>query len=346
MEGRAVGSPPHALSVETFVRAARRRASLAAGLRSLAVAALAASVGAAAIELDGGDCRAGAAWVVMTLVGALAGASWWREERVEEREFVRIVDARLELEGALATAQDASHPAGASLATLLARRTAARLGARDLLRAAPLPTLGWLAAPLLGCALWLAAEQARPPLAPHLAQLAARVGSSLATESTLEPARAALARELAARVEAGAAGARSDPEQLAVDAQLLAQQLVGLVEGSQTSPEVALELAAAAQRLEAAARDLRPRAPGGGAGSAGAVHAPLASGPEQRTMKGSTAPGPGLPVPSDERDTTRSPNTPLPGSAAPIELLEPPVLSGRWWAAEHDAVVAAWRERP
>lgn len=345
------GAPPQAdePSLESFVRAARRRAAAASSARSLAVAALAACVSAAAIELDGGDSSARAACGVAGLAGLFAGATWWRGERVEAREFVRTVDARLSLEGALATAQEARTSDRASLATLLARRTAARLGARDLLRAAPWPAIGWLAAPLFGWALWLAAERARPTAAPHIAELAATVGATLSAAPMLERAQSDAARELAARVAAAAADARTDPAALAAEVRKLGQQLLELAQAESAAPPLALELAAAGQRLEAAARALASHGPRGGAGAGGAEHAPLASGPDQSTMKGSAAPRPGLPTPADERDTTRTPRTSLQGSAAPTDSTwngrgEPPVLSGRWWAAEHDAVVAAWRE--
>lgn len=331
-------------SLEEFVRAARRRAALASLARSAAIAALAASVCSAAIEFDGGDSLARAAWVAAALGGALAGAVWWREERSGEREFVRNVDARLELEGALATAADAQCAKPSSMAALLARRTASRLSAGDLLRAAPLPAIGWLAAPLLGWALWLAADQARPPTAPQLARLAAEVGASLAASTSLERAPAEAARELAAGLEAAAAQARTDPAELEAQVQGLAARLGELAQDPGTSPEAALELAAAAQRLSAASHELHAQRRGASTAGAGSADAPLASEPDRRTMMGSTALGPGLRTPADERDSTRSPQTPLQGSAAPLEPREPPVLSGRWWAAEHDAVVAAWRE--
>lgn len=335
-----------------FVRRAQRRASFASSLRALAVASLAAAVTAAAIEFDGGDALQARAVVALLLSASCAAASWLREQRTGEHEFTRELDRRLELDGALATGHQTRGASG--LAALLAQRTLSRLGPDALRRAAPAPNLGWLAAPLAGLALWLAAERASAPRAPELAQLASAVAATLSAGGELDPARASSVRAAAAQLAERAARADADTAELVREARALAAQVNELAHGLPADSERALELLASAQRLEA----LVPRGPGPGPGSdarsraaaqggdgAGGRSPALQSEPGERTMKGSTAQGAGPSTPLDERSLLRpSAGAPSGDSFRSQSVREAPLLAGRWWSEDYDAVVAAWRE--
>ncbi len=330
---------------------AQRRAWCVGALRTLGVAALAASITGAAIELDGGESRGARAAFAMLLAAGCAAAMWWREERVDEREFARRADRRLALDGALATAHEAR--GSSELALLLAQRTVARLSPDSVRRAAPAPNLAWLAAPLAGFALWLAADRAAPPRDTQLAQLAGSLASTLAADSELAPERAADLRESAEQLADSAARGSADSAELAASARSLSDQLSDLARSLPPGSARALELLAAAQRLEAlTARAATSGASGGasggpqaGEGAAGVASAPLQSEPAERTMKGSPAQGAGPSTTPDERSLPRLPAG-APSGDAPWSppALEPALLAGRWWAEDYDAVVAAWRE--
>ncbi len=348
MSARADTAQPGA-ALAAFVRRARRRSLAMSALRTAGVAALAAAVTAAAIELDGGPSRELPAVLALLLAASFAGASWWREERADELDFARRIDRRLELNGALATAHEARGESG--LATLLAQRTAARLGPDALRRAAPAPNLGWLAAPFAGLALWLAAHGASAPPASELAQLASSLATELAASGELDPAVSARLRESAVQLAESAARAHAAPAELPAQARALSEQVTQLARELAPSSERALELLAAAQRLDALAASGagRPSADSASRGAAAGTDVQrgtstsLHSEPGERTMMGSAAPVAGPSNPSDERPLPRASAGALPGDASwSPPALEAALLAGRWWSEDYDAVVAGW----
>jgi len=334
-------STPGAASVGALVGAAARRLAWTRAAQSCSLALCTVFVVAAAIELDGADFAGASAFGVAVLCGVSVAAVWWREQSLAPHEVARLVDRRLELRGAFATAHEAEQRAlssssfsSSSLARALAARAAKSLGVSQLRRALPPPAFVWLAAPILSASMWLAADAVRPAAAPELAALAERLRESVAN---LPGAGSEQVRERAEQLAQAARAA--DPAPLVRALERAVEALRALDEGAAGAAGLELELQALEQRLAAAARRLGAgaNAPGndGGGGSA------LQSGAQQRTMAGSTDDGHNRRHPALERATPGelSPQPLVPSVDAP----ESAVLAGRWWPAQHDAVVDAWR---
>lgn len=323
-------------SVGAIVGAAARRLAWTRAAQSLSLAVCAAFVVAAAVELDGGDFAGAAAFGVAASCGVLVAAVWWREQSLAPHEVARLVDRRLELRGAFATAHEAEQRASSSLARALAARAARSLGVRELRRALPPPAFAWLAAPVVAASVWLAADVVRPAAAPELAALAERLRESVAG---VPGAQGELVRESAEQLARAAGAAAADPAPLVRALERAVEALRALDADAAASAGLELELQALDQRLAAAARRLREGAngPGNGGGNASA----LQSGAQQRTMAGSTDDGHTRRHPALERATPGelSPQPLVPSVDAP----ESAVLAGPWWPAHHDAVVDAWR---
>jgi hypothetical protein len=337
-----MGTHAGAATVAGFVARAKWRVALSRGAQTASVAVCAAAAVAAAVEFDGGSLHEPQAWTVAALCATLAGAMWWREQRLDAAGLARKLDRRLELGGALFTTLEAQRRGDPSFAALLETRTARTLRADDLPRAAPAPALGWLAAPAIAVGLWLAAAQRRPASDPDLAQLARAVRSALAVSASgAAPLREAEAT--AGRIEREAEGAELDPAALRRELERLEVQLDAVDAARRSAPGAAgasnARLEALREPLRAAARRLGGSAEGAGRGS------PLQSGPGESTMTGSTDDARPRELPADERPAPRA--VPVTGPTlgpAPVERGETAVLAGRWWPPEHDAVVAAWRE--
>lgn len=324
-------------SVGAIVGAAARRLAWTRAAQSLSLALCASFVVAASIELDGGEFAGAAAFGVALLCGVLVAALWWREQSLAPHEVARLVDRRLELRGAFATAHEAEQRASSSLARALAARAARSLGVRELRRALPPPAFVWLAAPVVAASVWLAADVVRPAAAPELAALAEQLRESVAGVPGVEGEQLRERADQLARAAGAAASADSAPLVRALERAV--EALRALEADGSASSGLELELQALDQRLAAAARRLREGAdaPGNGGGNASA----LQSGAQQRTMAGSTDDGHNRRHPALERAA--------PGELSPQPLVptvdapESAVLAGPWWPAHHDAVVDAWR---
>jgi len=323
-------------SVGDLVGAAARRLAWTRAAQSFSLAVCAVFVVAAALELDGGEFAGASAVGVAAMCGALVAALWWREQSLAPHQVARLVDRRLELRGAFATAHEAEQRASSSLARALAARAARSLGVRELRRALPPPAFAWLAAPVVAASVWLAADAVRPAAAPELAALAEQLRERVAGVPGAEGEQL---RERAEQLARAAGAASSDPAPLVQALERTVEALRALEADAAAVAGLELELQALDQRLAAAARRLRDgaNAPGNGGGNASA----LQSGAQQRTMAGSTDDGHNRRHPALERAA--------PGELSPQPLVptvdapESAVLAGPWWPPHHDAVVEAWR---
>ena len=341
--------------IAEFVTRAARRAGWILAAQSLAVALSATAIVVAAAELDGADALRADVLAVAALCGALAGSMWWGEQHASRREVARRADERLAQSGALLTAFEAARTPSAPFAALLSRRAAGALPSDALARAEPPPSLAWLAAPLFAAGLWLLASQATPPSHLGLVELATRVEGALdgAAGVGVQSARDA-ARELRDR----AGDARTPDAELASAAARLDRELARLLGPGVLDPGRRLQLDGERARLRSEEKSLRTAsAPAGaGAGDRGGPNARSAAVPTlqnavgESTMQGWASDGTDLDHAAGappRGDSTASDAQTRPDQPAVAEhgLAEPGVVAGRWWSAEQDAVVAAWRRR-
>lgn len=311
---------------------------------------------AAAVEFDGGDGLRLDALVVAGLCGVLGGLLEWRESGATDDELARDVDVRLEQRGALRTALEVERRADSPFAALLSIRASRSLPVDALSRAAPWPSLAWLAAPLFALGVWLLAAQASAPRHPELVALAARAQSALSAG-----AAAPDALEAAAHVEQLAGDARVTDEALREPVRRLAEELERTLAAPSLAARNRIELAATRAELERAAarleigKELLDSSPGRsreGPGETAIAQRTLQNQAGDRTMTGSPSDAP----PSNSSSEVRRPvdsNTPVAPEIGGGGLASTPfaprdeagVSTGRWWPHEHDAVVSAWRGR-
>jgi hypothetical protein len=381
-------SPTSPLARDEVGRELKRRlrrafaASIAVrALESLGVGWLACALALSAAHLGVGSAS-GPAWWPGSIAGVCAALSWWLEGDSNFDRFVRRVDRRNALGGALTTALDSLARARPGvLVALLVERIEHEVSPRACIAAAFPRTPAVLAAPLLGLALFLADVDARsgalaqPPTlaeASHALLAAAQdlrgaAPSTAAPSTARSPAAAAqasnadLARETerTARALADLASrerTKGDLDRLQQDLGVLRERLVR--EALETTPVLAdpvrsralgaIDAARTAVGAELENAGSRAQAAPSVVTPAGAPSAASNSG----TAAIATANGAGgdTSVASSAVDGRMSaPNagvTPVDGAGATgtTPAIEHGTPTLRWWAPTYDAVVERWAE--
>ncbi len=331
-----------------FARRALRAVELCrAGLLASGTLAVALSLAV----LGGAPAESGGAWTVALVDAGLVFLAFGLAARRSDAEVARLVDRRLDLEGALVTAFEAEgRPRGGALAGRLAREVAATTSARAM-RAAVLPaTTPLIALPFAGATLlFLVLEEARTEpsrvdLAALVQQLEQGIGELREAEAGLaEGAMGAEERhrlgELLRHAAGQGRGLREEPdaaELSALDAELaeLGERLPTGEDGRRMREE--LDRARAA--LDAARMALGDEGEGaaleeGGEGAEGA--------PEGAPEAGSGAEGrPGLAA--EERDGRMFGPESTGPPAARVE--DSAVLGLPAWPEAYEGLVRRWVE--
>lgn|GEM_PF-2407553 len=340
--------------VRSRVAFARRGLASVRVLQSLCCAATVAALSLAAGLNSGGRLAEGALWVAASVNALLVAVAAALAFRRSPAEVARRIDATLEQGGALFTAWEVEgRGQGGALAERLAREVAARVSARDTLRAA-MPRAGlYLALPFLAAALLFGAleERRSGTGARDLQALVGQVEAGLQSLSelgsgavdeggaSLDPAQREELRRLLAR--AGALAEQLAEEQAAPEElEALERDLARFEEALQTSEparrelqrsRVALDAARMAleERGESSAESARPTEAPGGAGAS------RIEGPEGRAL----APGAGI-------GRMGRPELRPSGSSGPDREArrEAGVLGRPSWPPAHEAILRRWVE--
>lgn len=325
---------------------ARRRRSWSSALESLALGLAAAGAGAAAAQVSGSaQVEAASLWACGCLCGASMAGTWWVERaKLSDLDLARRLDRKLEADGALATAFEASRGGTlGSLGALLERRVLDGLDANRLRSALPSPGWIWLAPPALGAALLALAMELPPSMG------AARDAGSPGGFEGARSAALGRAQQLLERTRADAGDDAVRAAELVGEVDRALQEL----QARSRPPSADLGLAAAADELSTRLQEQRKRlvaalgqesqagapqaSPAAGAAGGGIDSAfgqdrdsGLAIGSPDRTMAGSN--------PANLGANRASPE-PLPGEV----VGEAGTLAGRWWPERYDPVVQGWR---
>lgn len=323
-----------------FVERALVRTKLAALVEGVLLGATAGLGTAAALVLSKSEPWSAAGWVVQGVSALACAGTWWAEHWPTRAEVAARADRRLGFDGALVAAWEREREGG-GLGALLAARVVERLPADALARAAKRPALALAAGPLAALALFLALPKPVPALPEGVAELAGKVSVALGRAQGADGEASAELVELRGRLEAAAQGA-AEAGQAADALERAAQVLENAslrAEGADPVLLAGADLAKAAlARLADAGRaptgakagGLAP-SESGGSGSASGFG--MQNEPAARTMVGS-------PRGASDRATPPSPG-PVPAVPPASEV---GTTAGRWWPAEYDDVVAAWRE--
>ncbi len=348
-------------SVVEFVARARSRRNLRSALESLALGIAAALIALAACRLSPfPNAEDAVSPLALAVCGALSGlamaGTWWVERaKKTDQDLARQIDARLERDGALATAYEARVQGNVSaLVRVLEGRVSAGLDRESLRRA--LPALGfiWLAPPACGAALLalvleLPAQRSADSGAAQGATAAAAMSGSRAAavaKATLDRARlqssasgidAALRARLIAELDAAAADIRAALPQISSAGATADSAARLLTELQAERSALAADGSVHPSDPHTPSGGARGVAPGSGAGvesgsGAEADKSLLTNGSSDRTMSGSNRP-------TAATDGARS-TPPSPESGSPGEV---GTLAGRWWDERYDPVVQGWR---
>jgi len=322
------------------------------------------------------------AWWPGSIAGVCAALSWWLEGVPEFDRFVRRVDQRGALGGALTTAFDALSRARPSLlAALLVEQIERAVSPRACLAAALPRTPAVLAAPLLGLALFLVDVDARSsaPARPatfaeaSLALLGAAQDLRAASPASAAPstadspgaasatiAVAEVAREAERTARALADLGARDPsvsefDRLQKDLDALRARLIhapesaaGLAELARARTLWAIDAARTALGAELASAGSRAQTGSSIAPSAGASVASSNSG-APASVAGSGAGSESSVASRAGEGRMSAPNagvTPVDGAGAnaTTPATEHGTATLRWWAPTYDAVVERWAE--
>lgn len=320
-------------------------------------------------------------WWAGSIAGVCAALSWWLEARPNYARFVRSVDRRNTLDGALATAVDTLERARTdarrnSLSMLLVERVESDVTGRAMFAAAWPRTPTVLAAPLLGLALFLIGLDARDVSsgpAPTLAEAASALS---------EAARELRTSSSAASATAGAAApgaAQAAIADLVREADSLARSLADRAAGRAERGDVArlqpaldalrsnlIRAASTAQSAAISSAEARALSAVDAARAAlGSELAQAADGARTSPFAGDSTPSTGAGTPSITSSNGPGaqsgvapsvtdgrmvpPNagtTPVDGAGptATTPAIEHGTASLRWWAPTYDAVVERWAE--
>ena len=328
-----------AATIAEFVEKALVRTRIAAFVEGVLLGLTAALGTAGALVLSRSEPWSAAGLVVQGVSAFACAGAWWAEHWPVRPEVAGRADRKLGFDGALLAAWEREREGG-GLGSLLAARVVARLPADALARGVKRPALALAAGPLAALALFLALPRPAPALPAGVPELAGRVAVALGRASGEESAPAELV-ELRSRLEAtavGATGAEEAAEALERAAGVLegASAAVGgadpvLLAGSDLARAALARLAEARKTPSGSSKGGPATAESGGSSSAAGFG--MQNEPAARTMVGS-------PRGASDRATPPSSG---PAPAVP-PALEAGTAAGRWWPAEYDDVVAAWRE--
>ncbi|MCY3000422.1 MAG: hypothetical protein NTV21_01240 [Planctomycetota bacterium] len=326
-------------SIAEVVEGALVRTRLAALVEGVLLGLTAALGTAGALVLSRSEPWSVAGFVVQGVSALACAGAWWAEHWPTRAEVAGRADRRLGLDGALLAAWERERDGG-GLGGLLAARVLARLPADALARAAKKPALALAAGPLAALALFLALPRPAPALPVGVPELAGKVAVALGRAQGTDGAPAELV-ELRTRLEAAAQGALG-----AEEAGEALEQAALVLEGASAQAGGADPVLLAGSDLARAAlarlADTRkaPAGPSTGGknpsesdGSGSATGFGMQNEPAARTMVGS---------PRGALDRATPPSS-GPAPAVP-PASEAGTAAGRWWPAEYDDVVAAWRE--
>jgi len=352
------GPPP--ASVAGVVRHAHLALAVARWGESVLFLAAGSCVTLAAAALSGVALGRFDTWIIALFGGLCAGAGWGIAHFERPLEVARELDRRLRHQGGLITAYELERGQVATpMAALVIRRERARLRAREAVRVM-FPSLALpVAAPLVGAALLaLALQSTRPELPAGLDLSSLAAGMVGAVGTAYEDALSAdgsgsldgrTAREVMSAVneirtlERLASTLQERPEEARSRLEALDEKLRELTPRLARHPELAAEIDAARNWLDAARMALSPPTSAGIASERGE---PLAAGARDGTMSSSaggvggestpTAPIPGDPVGGEGATAASRPVGPPAAEAG--------TTAESWWPREYDGIVAGWIE--